>query len=70
MGVGHIKVIFEVIPASFRVKHRNPPAVLIDPTLKLLIPRFQSGNGNRIGTLGVYQKLLVKAAFIIAAGRS
>ncbi|MDY2663373.1 MAG: hypothetical protein SOV67_11725 [Bariatricus massiliensis] len=68
MGVGYIKIIFQGVPASFRVKDRNPPAVLVYPTLKLPVPSFKPCNGNSIGALGIYEKLLVKAALVIAAG--
>ncbi|MCB5555576.1 hypothetical protein LIQ17_06525 [Blautia wexlerae] len=70
MGVGHIKIIFEGIPAPFRVKYRNAFAVLVDPTLEQPVPCVKLCNGNRIGALGIDQKLLIKAAFVISAGRS
>ncbi|HGM3962376.1 TPA: hypothetical protein ACKOII_000959 [Clostridioides difficile] len=69
MGIGNIKVIFEVIPATFRVKHRYAFAVLIDPPFKLPVPSFKSGYSGSIGALCENQKLLVKAAFIVSAGR-
>ena len=54
VGVGHIKIVFQRIPATFRVKYGNTLAVLIDPTLKLPVPSFELRNGDSIGALGVY----------------
>ncbi|MFR9133387.1 hypothetical protein [Frisingicoccus sp.] len=69
MGIRNIKIVFEGVPASFRVKHGDAFAVLVYPTLKQLVPHLYGGDGNRIGALGVNQELFVKAAFIITAGR-
>ncbi|HHI5794449.1 hypothetical protein [Clostridioides difficile] len=69
MGVRNIKIVFEGVPASFRVKHGDALAVFVYPTLKQLVPYLYGGNGNRIGALGVNQELFIKAAFIITAGR-
>ncbi|MCM1219270.1 MAG: hypothetical protein NC548_32730 [Lachnospiraceae bacterium] len=68
MGIGHIKIVFEGVPAPFQVKHRNAPAVLVDPTPELPVPSLKLGYGGSIGALGENQELLVKAAFIVAAG--
>ena len=54
VGVGHIKIVFQRIPATFRVKYGNTLAVLIDPTPKLSVPSFELRNGDSIGALGVY----------------
>ncbi|MCM0747132.1 hypothetical protein NB459_17585 [Clostridioides difficile] len=69
MGVGHVKIIPQRVPASFRVKHRNALAVLIYPPLKEPVPCADFGNGGGVWALGVDEKLLVKAALVIAAGR-
>ena len=52
MGIRHIKIIFEGVPASFRVKHGDALAVLVYPTLKQPVPHLYGGNGNCIGALG------------------
>ncbi|MCR2003032.1 MULTISPECIES: hypothetical protein [Bacillota] len=69
MGVGNVKIVFQRVPAPFRVKDRNPLAVLVHPTLKEPVPCANLGYGGGIGALGVNQELLVKAALVIVAGR-
>ncbi|GKH54838.1 hypothetical protein CE91St58_22230 [Lachnospiraceae bacterium] len=69
VGVGYIKIVFQRVPATFRVEHRNAFAVFVYPTLKLLIPSFKLRYRNSVRALSVNQELLIKSALIVAAGR-
>jgi hypothetical protein len=69
MGIRNIKIVFEGVPAPFRVKDRYAFAVLIYPSFKKPVPCANLGYGGCVGALGVNQELLVKAALVIVAGR-
>ncbi|MFR9298058.1 hypothetical protein [Emergencia timonensis] len=68
MAIGHIKVIFQRIPAIFRVEYGNAFAVFIDSTHKFFVPVIKLQNGSSVWALGENQELFVKSAFIIVAG--
>jgi hypothetical protein len=53
MGVGNVKIIFQRVPASFRVKDRYAFAVLIYPTLKEPVPSANLGNCRSVWALGI-----------------
>ena len=69
MGVGNVKIIFQRVPAPFRVKDRYAFAVFIYPPFKEPVPCANLGDCRSVGALGVNQELLVKAALVIVAGR-
>ncbi|MDR1565049.1 MAG: hypothetical protein LBS74_08845 [Oscillospiraceae bacterium] len=71
MGVGYIKVMFQAgLAAGFAVKNRNSSRALVDPPCKLLVPFFKLQHRNRVRSLDVNQKLLVKGQLVVAGGRT
>lgn len=69
MGVRHVEVVFEGVPAPLGVEYGDAFAVLVHPPLKEPVPDLYGGDGGGIGSLGVNEELLVKAALVVAAGR-
>ena len=53
VGIGYIKVVFQRVPATFRVEHGNPFAVFVYPTLKELIPSAKFCHSYGIGALSI-----------------
>ena len=53
VGVGNVKIVFQRVPPPLCVKHRNPPAVLVDPTLERPVPCANLRNGGCVWTLGI-----------------
>lgn len=71
MGIGDVEVVFEpVIAVMLIVKDGDAFRAPVDPTAKLLVPLLNFKHGGGVGALGVNQDLLVKAAFVVAAGRA
>lgn len=68
-GIGNIKVIRDPAPAALRIKDSNAFAAPPDPASKDPVPNGKRCNSRRIWPLGINQKLLVKPAFVIVAGR-
>ncbi|MDF1494571.1 hypothetical protein [Caproiciproducens sp. CPB-2] len=70
MGIGNIKVVLESVTAVvFVIENRNAFCPFVHPSAKLLVPLFNFKDGGGVGALGVNQDLLVKAAFVVPAGR-
>ena len=69
MGVGNIKIEFQtVLPVI--AKYGDALGPTIHPAAKPFVPPFHFKDCGGVRALGVDQKLLIKGAFVIVAGRA
>ncbi|MDL2234150.1 hypothetical protein LJC63_11320 [Ruminococcaceae bacterium OttesenSCG-928-L11] len=57
-----------VIAVVFIVEYGNASRTTVDPSPKLLVPLFNLQHCGGVGALRVNEDLLIKPAFVIAAG--
>ncbi len=69
MGIRHVEVELQtVLPVI--TKYGNTLGPTIDPAAKLTIPALHLKDRRGVRALGVDQKLLIKGAFVVIAGRA